>query len=149
MAERIARHGRMNGVLVGGITAIISGISVFANSYGVHHIASPSVYTTAKNLVAFVILGAGVLVAAIWRRRSRATVDIATRWVAAPGSDPLLVRSALRWVGLAYVGIIGGGLAFVLFFNGLARSAPRRPPSCVTAWSSGLRSWLCPFCTSE
>ena len=31
----------MNGVLVGGITAVISGISVFANSYGVHHVPSP------------------------------------------------------------------------------------------------------------
>ena len=46
----------MNGVLVAGITAVISGISVFANSYGVHHVPSPSVYTTGKNLVAFSVL---------------------------------------------------------------------------------------------
>jgi hypothetical protein len=30
---------------------------VFANSYGVHHVPSPSVYTTGKNLVAFLVLG--------------------------------------------------------------------------------------------
>ena len=53
MAARPLGTAGMSGVLVGGITAVISGISVFANSYGVHHVASPSVYTTAKNLVAF------------------------------------------------------------------------------------------------
>ena len=31
-------------------------------------------------------------------------------------------RITLTWVGLAYVGIIGNGLAFVIFFNGLART---------------------------
>jgi drug/metabolite transporter (DMT)-like permease len=44
---------------------------------------------------------------------------MAARWVASPG--PVNSRT-LTWVGLAYVGIIGGGLAFVLFFNGLART---------------------------
>ena len=50
--RQTARRAGMNGVLVAGITAVISGISVFANSYGVHHVPSPSVYTTGKNLVA-------------------------------------------------------------------------------------------------
>ena len=52
-----------SGVAVAGMTALISGLSVFVNSYGVHSIAAPSVYTTAKNLVATVILATGALVA--------------------------------------------------------------------------------------
>ena len=121
-AGRAIQRGGMNGVLVGGITAVISGISVFANSYGVHHVPSPSVYTTAKNLVAFAVLSAGVLVAEAWRRRSPAKGDMAGRWVLASRGDAPFAGSAVRWLGLAYVGIIGGGLAFVLFFNGLART---------------------------
>jgi drug/metabolite transporter (DMT)-like permease len=109
-------------VLVGGVTAVISGVSVFANSYGVHHVPSPSVYTTGKNLVAFVVLGAGALAASTWRRRSTAGGAMAARWVASPAPATSRTRTPLTWVGLAYVGIIGGGLAFVLFFNGLART---------------------------
>ena len=112
----------MNGVLVSGITAVISGISVFANSYGVHHVPSPSVYTTGKNLVAFLVLGAGTLAATALRRRSTVRGDMAARWVAAPVRIAPRARNTLTWLGLAYVGIIGGGLAFVLFFNGLART---------------------------
>jgi drug/metabolite transporter (DMT)-like permease len=112
----------MNGVLVGGITAVISGISVFANSYGVHHVPSPSVYTTGKNMVAFLVLGAGALVATVWRRRSPATSEMAARWVAAPEHEVPAEGRALTSLGLAYVGIIGGGLAFVFFFDGLART---------------------------
>ena len=113
----------MSGLLVAGMTAVISGISVFANSYGVHHVPSPSVYTTGKNLVAFLALGAGTLAAIAWKRR-RSTVggDMAARWVTAPVRIALGTRRTLTWLGLAYVGIIGGGLAFVLFFNGLART---------------------------
>ena len=121
-SRRTGRQDGMNGVLVAGITAVISGISVFANSYGVHHVPSPSVYTTGKNLVAFVALGAATLAASAWRRRSTARGEMAARWVAAP--EPIVpgTPSTLTWVGLAYVGVIGGGLAFVLFFNGLART---------------------------
>ena len=120
--RRTAGRVGMSGLLVAGITAVISGISVFANSYGVHHVPSPSVYTTGKNLVAFLGLAAGTLAASAWRRRSTARGDMAARWVAAPGRIAPGTRGAFTWVGLAYVGIIGGGLAFVLFFNGLART---------------------------
>ncbi len=43
------------GCCIAGTTAIISGISVFVNSYGVRSFTSPAVYTTAKNLVAAVM----------------------------------------------------------------------------------------------
>ncbi len=121
--RRTAGRVGMSGLLVAGMTAVISGISVFANSYGVHHVPSPSVYTTGKNLVAFLFLGAGTLAAIAWtRRRSTVGGDMAARWVSAPVGIAPGTRSTLTWLGLAYVGIIGGGLAFVLFFNGLART---------------------------
>ena len=118
--------GGLPGVVVAGMTALISGLSVFVNSYGVHSIAPPSVYTTAKNLVATLFLATGVLVAWGIRRRSRDSV--AARFVATargPGSpwqgpDTWRTWGPGRWAGLAYIGIVGGGIAFVLFFEGLA-----------------------------
>ena len=116
----------LGGVAVAGITAVISGVSVFVNSYAVHAVHSPSVYTTAKNLVAFAALAIGALLAGAWRRGSGTT---AARWIDAPHRAPVTksgsgaLRGLLQWIGLAYVGVVGGGVAFVLFFNGLARTA--------------------------
>lgn len=104
----------MSGVAVAGMTALVSGVSVFVNSYGVHSIGDAAVYTTAKNLVAAVALAA---MAGIVRSR-RATEPAAGRSPGGRGRPAGL----LHWVGLAYVGVVGGGLAFVLFFEGLART---------------------------
>lgn len=102
-----------------GVTALVSGVSVFVNSYGVHHVPSAAVYTSAKNLVAFAFLGAGALAVAGWRRAS-----------GRPGPGPVPAppperprRRWRQWAGLAYVGVVGGGIAFVLFFDGLARTS--------------------------
>jgi len=113
-------------VLVAALTALISGLSVFVNRYGVHAVTSPAVYTTAKNLVASVVL-AGCAVGA-WRVRHRWPASAACRFVSVDGGRT--VRGAerprmrdvglLQWIGLAYVGVVGGGIAFVLFFDGLA-----------------------------
>ncbi len=62
-----ARPG-LPGVMVAGVTALISGLSIFVNSYGVHAVTSPSVYTTAKNLVATAVLGGCALGARLARR---------------------------------------------------------------------------------
>ena len=113
-------------MVVAGMTALISGLSVFVNSYGVHSIAAPSVYTTAKNLVATLVLGAGALVA--WSLRSRRAGSAAARFVTVPRTpgaaqgtvDRVRAWGPARWLGLAYVGVVGGGIAFVLFFDGLA-----------------------------
>ena len=46
-----------------------------------------------------------------------------------------------RWVerlGLAYVGVVGGGLAFVLFFNGFAQSEPTP----AAFWRDTLVLWV-------
>jgi drug/metabolite transporter (DMT)-like permease len=122
---RLAADG-FSGITVAAMTALISGLSVFVNSYGVHSIAAPSVYTTAKNLVATVILAAGALVG--WAVSRRRADSVAGRFVSVnrgSESGPATSRSwrtwgLARWVGLAYVGIVGGGIAFVLFFDGLA-----------------------------
>jgi len=45
---------RVPGMLVAGATALVSGVSVFVNSYGVHSFSSPALYTTAKNMAAVV-----------------------------------------------------------------------------------------------
>ena len=107
---------------IAGITAMISGVSVFVNSYGVHAVPSSSVYTTAKNLVAFVVLAAAAILARAWRERSSGAAG--ARWIDAPhatsGADP--GRRMPHWLGLAYVGVMGGGIAFVLFFAGLSRT---------------------------
>jgi len=96
---------RVHGVALALVAAVISGIAVFTNSYGVKAFGSPAVYTTAKNLVAAVILAA-VLAAATARR----TGEGFTRPV-----------GWAQWAGLGTVAVIGGSVPFVLFFEGLAR----------------------------
>lgn len=110
---------RLPGALVAGATALVSGVSVFVNSYGVHAVRQPAVYTTAKNVVAAVLLAAGL---AVWHGRTRRhPVRAGTPARVAPGAVP--PAGLATWAGVAYVGAVGGGLAFVLFFSGLARSS--------------------------
>ncbi len=86
--------------------ALISGVAIFTNAYGVKAFGDPTVYTTAKNLVAAALLLALLLTAT--RRRS--------------GEGFTRPRGWRQWSGLAVVGIIGGSVPFVLFFEGLARA---------------------------
>ncbi|HBH46239.1 MAG: hypothetical protein A2445_00110 [Candidatus Jacksonbacteria bacterium RIFOXYC2_FULL_44_29] len=80
-------------------TAIISGVSIFLNSYAVQ-LANPTQYTFVRNLLIVLLISACLL----WGR----------------------VRSQFKhidgkqWALLALVGILGGGVAFILFFKGLA-----------------------------
>ena len=98
---------RRTGLLLALGTACISGVAVFLNSYGVKAFGDPSTYTTAKNVVAALVLV--VLTGAISASR-RGTV--LTR--------PSRPR---HWAGLAVVGVFGGAIAFLLFFEGLARAS--------------------------
>jgi drug/metabolite transporter (DMT)-like permease len=86
------------------VTALVSGVSVWVNASGVKEFGDPTVYTTAKNLVA-----AAVLVAIVAVR---------------PGTDARLTRPERprQWLGLLAVGVVGGSVPFVLFFEGLARA---------------------------
>ena len=141
--ERIptsTRRANTSGIYVAAVTALVSGVSIFVNSYGVKSVSSPSVYTTAKNIVATAVLMIIWSISARVQRhrvispvvRDRAQRDVMT-------SRGLCVTQRLeRWLALAYVGVVGGGLAFVLFFNGLARSQP----AASAFWRDTLLPWV-------
>ncbi len=81
----------------------ISGFSVFLNSFAVKEFGDATLYTTAKNLVAAVLL---VGLVALLARRGTASFT--------------MPRTAKQRLGLLAVGIVGGGIPFYLFFQGLA-----------------------------
>ena len=93
------------GVLLAAFTGVISGVSIFVNSYAVKQVADPAVFTTLKNGVAAAFL---LLIAlAVSRRHEVQRID------------------RRSWLTVGVIGLFGGGLAFLLFFTGLAAaSAP-------------------------
>jgi drug/metabolite transporter (DMT)-like permease len=88
------------------LAAAISGVAVFVNGYGVRAVPDATVYTTAKNLFAALVL---VAVALIVRRSGTA-----------PAAGRAAPRRGLR---LAVVAVVGGSIPFVLFFEGLSRAS--------------------------
>lgn len=96
---------RRTGILLALATAMVSGCSVFVNGLGVKAFDDATVYTTAKNVVAALILVA--------------VVGLGGR------AGARLTRPAGRgqWAALAAIGVIGGSVPFVLFFEGLARAS--------------------------
>jgi len=92
------RAGIGAGVLLVLATAVISGVSTFVNFYAVKGTSSDA-FVTVRNLV---VAAAFVPIALL-----------ATRWLRAP---------ALRrvdWARLVLIGLIGGAIPFVLFFEGI------------------------------
>jgi drug/metabolite transporter (DMT)-like permease len=100
--------------------------------------ATPAVYTTAKNLVAVAVLSIVALIG--WTVRTRRIGSAAANFVTtAPETREVpATRRWVEWLGLAYVGIVGGGLAFVLFFDGLAQSEPAP----AAFWRDTLVLWV-------
>lgn len=98
---------RRTGILLALATAVISGFSVFLNSYGVKAFGNPTAYTTGKNVVSALVL--------------LAFVSIGFR----TGSGVRLTRprGPGQWGALAAIGLFGGSVPFVLFFEGLARAS--------------------------
>ncbi len=97
------------GIALAAAAAMISGVSVWVNSYGVGQVPDAILYTTLKNAVAAAVLF-GVLLALRARRPAAATDEAAAH---------LSRRTA---AALVLIGIFGGGLAFILFFSGLAQA---------------------------
>ena len=103
-------HTRRWGIGMAFVTSVISGFAVFLNSYGVTSWAgsgvSSATYTTAKNLMAALVLGGLLFV------------------MSRKGSEDGFTRPSTRsqWLGLAVIGLIGGSVPFLLFFEGLARA---------------------------
>jgi drug/metabolite transporter (DMT)-like permease len=95
---------RSAGIALAFVTACISGVSIWANGRAVTHFSDATVYTTAKNAVAGVVL----LVLALTLGSGGAV------------SVPSIARR--RWPVLLAVAVIGGSVPFVLFFDGLKQS---------------------------
>jgi drug/metabolite transporter (DMT)-like permease len=95
---------RRTGILLALGTAAISGVAVFLNADAVRAFGDATAYTTAKNLVAAVVLLA--VVGAGSRTGARLTRP----------------RSRGQWAGLTAIGLVGGSVPFVLFFEGLSRA---------------------------
>lgn len=90
--------GRSLGLALVVLTACISGVSTFVNFYAVRGTSSDA-FVTVRNLA---VVGLLVPVAAL-----------TTRWARWP-------RNRSEWSRLVAVGVVGGGLPFLLFFHGLA-----------------------------
>lgn len=98
---------RTIGIGLAAVTALVSGFSVFVNASAVRAFTDPVLFTTLKNGVAAMVL-VGIALAVVDRAPTRVR-----------RLDP---RSL---AGLVVIGIVGGGIPFVLFFTGLANaSAP-------------------------
>jgi drug/metabolite transporter (DMT)-like permease len=95
------------GIALAFMTATISGVAIFTNGYAVRRFDGSAPFTTGKNLVAAVALAA--LAVALTSRRSR------EGW-----TSP---RTAGERFGLVAVGLVGGSVPFLLFFEGLSRAA--------------------------
>lgn len=122
----------LSGLTLAAITAAVSGVAVFVNSYGVHAVVPPSAYTAGKNMVAAALLAAGMLVG---RRHHGGPLG---RFALGGARLPRMPLRTGQWVALAYVGFIGGGLAFVLFFEGLARTSAAP----AAFWRDTLVVWV-------
>ncbi len=91
------------GIMLALGAAIVSGISIYVNKFGVAQVSNPFVYTTLKNSVVVVGFLAAVGLVASWKELRGLT---ARQWLA--------------WIGL---GVIGGGIPFLLFFQGLSTAS--------------------------
>jgi drug/metabolite transporter (DMT)-like permease len=109
MPDRVAASptDRRRGIALAFVAAIVSGVAVFVNGYGVRAVPDATVYTTAKNVVAAAVL---VGFASILVRPSRRSEV-----------SPRLRPSQLA--GLTAIAVVGGSVPFVLFFEGLARAS--------------------------
>ncbi len=84
-------------------TALISGVSIYVNKFGVAQVSDPLVFTTVKNsLVAVGFLAALGLLAS---------------------GRELRAFTVRQWAGWLTLGLIGGGIPFLLFFQGLTMAS--------------------------
>ena len=98
------RDDLRRGALLALVTAVVSGVAIYLNAFAVKQVPDPAVYTTLKNGVAAVAL-LGLL--------------------AASGGGSVRALRPRQWAGLAFLGLVGGSVPFLLFFTGLAQaSAP-------------------------
>lgn len=92
------------GIALACLTALISGVSVFVNSYAVREFSSPTAFATLKNTIVGIALLAVVL--------------------RPPTFEQVRHLTARRGLGLVLLGVVGGSIPFVLFFEGLSLIGP-------------------------
>jgi len=89
--------------MAGFLTAIISGVSIFINAFGVKGI-NPYIFTGAKNFVVAILLSSIILLYRNFKELKK--------------------LKAKDWRNLATIGLIGGSIPFLLFFKGLSLASP-------------------------
>lgn len=90
------------GIALALLTALISGVSVFVNTYAVREFSSPTLFAALKNTIVSIALLALFLRPAKFEEVRRLT--------------------ARHGLGLVLLGIVGGSIPFVLFFEGLSQA---------------------------
>lgn len=81
------------------LTAIISGVSIFINKFGVGGI-NPYIFTFSKNILAFIFLFSIILLF--------------------KNFNQLKKLQSKEWMKLIVIGLLGGSIPFLLFFKGLS-----------------------------
>ncbi len=89
------------GVLLVLATAVISGISIFINQFGVK-LASPYIFAGLKNIIVAILFFSFILFIKEWKGFKKLTKK--------------------DWLVLVLIGLIGGSIPFLLFFKGLSIS---------------------------
>lgn len=90
---------RQKGLLLVLGTAIISGFSIFINKYSVS-VINPYIFTFLKNILVVLALSGIIFGTKNWKILKDLTIK--------------------QWRSLLIIGIVGGGLPFLLFFKGLS-----------------------------
>ena len=101
MASQISNREKKGILLILG-TALISGLSIFINQFGVK-VINPYIFTGLKNMVVV-----GLLFSAIFYLKE---------WPA------LRNLNRKQWLTLTLIGLVGGSIPFLLFFKGLAMAS--------------------------
>jgi drug/metabolite transporter (DMT)-like permease len=97
---------RATGIAFAFVAALISGVAIFVNGHAVKHFGDATVYTTAKNAVAGLLL-----------------LALALPLLGSSGSrESRLPRTRNQNLGVIAIAVVGGSIPFVLFFEGLARA---------------------------
>ena len=94
---------KSKGIWLAIAATLISGFAVFINKYALAGWGSSEVYTSAKNIVAAVLLSS-IFIGFGYREKLKAL-------------------SIKQWGKLALIGLIGGSIPFLMFFNGLQLSS--------------------------
>jgi len=88
------------GVCFALLTALVSGSAIFFSSFAVKALKDPFVFTTLKNIIVALALCSFFILYKKW-------------------SELKLIKTK-EWIYLILIGIIGGGVSFLLFFKGLS-----------------------------